>query len=78
MLRHCATKVCCDERIGVAGYLSVLALVAAVGIVVALYWLKPPPRTVVVPSSLVWERVLRETHPSRTGCAGGCPCCWPR
>src|SRR5258708_1016816 len=45
-------------------YLSVLALVAAVGIVLALYWLKPPPRTVVVPSSLVWERVLRETHPS--------------
>jgi Aerotolerance regulator N-terminal len=44
-------------------YLSVLALVAAVGIVAALYWLKPPPRTVVVPSSLVWDRVLRESHP---------------
>ena len=45
-------------------YLSVLALVVAVGIVAALYWLKPPPRTVVVPSSLVWDRVLRESHPS--------------
>jgi Aerotolerance regulator N-terminal len=44
-------------------YLSVLALVAAVGIVAALYWLNPPPRTVVVPSSLVWDRVLRESHP---------------
>jgi len=42
----------------------VLALVAAVGIVALLYWVKPPPRTVVVPSSLVWDRVLRESHPS--------------
>ncbi len=45
-------------------YLSVLALVVAVGIVAALYWLKPPPRTVVVPSSLLWDRVLRDSHPS--------------
>ena len=45
-------------------YLSVLPLVAAVGIVAVLYWLKPPPRTVVVPSSLVWDRVLRESYPS--------------
>ena len=44
-------------------YLSVLALVVAVGIVAVLYRLKPPPRTVVVPSGLVWDRVLRETHP---------------
>lgn len=43
-------------------YLSVLTLIAAVGIVAVLYWLKPPPRTVVVPSGLVWDRVLRETH----------------
>ena len=45
-------------------YLSVLPPVAAVGIVAVLYWLKPPPRTVVVASSLVWDRVLRESHPS--------------
>lgn len=45
-------------------YLSVLAVVVAVGIVAVLYWLKPPPRTVVVPSSLVWDHVLRESHPS--------------
>ena len=45
-------------------YLSALALIAAVGIVALLYWLKPPPRTVVVASSLVWDRVLRESHPS--------------
>ena len=44
-------------------YLWVLALVVAVGVVAALYWLKPPARTVVVPSSLVWDRVLRESHP---------------
>ncbi len=45
-------------------YVSVLALVVAVGIVAALYWFKPPSRTVVVSSSLVWDRVLRDSHPS--------------
>lgn len=44
-------------------YQSVLVLIAMVGIVAALYWLKPPPRRVVVPSTLVWDRVLRESHP---------------
>src|SRR5258708_2863095 len=43
-------------------YLSALALVATLAGVAALYWFKPPPRTVVVPSSLVWDRVLRESH----------------
>src|SRR5882724_13681169 len=45
-------------------YLSVLALIVVAGIVALLYWLKPPPRTVMVPSGLVWDRVLRESHPS--------------
>lgn len=45
-------------------YQAVLALVVAAGIVTLLYRLKPPPRTVVVPSSVVWDRVLRESHPS--------------
>ena len=45
-------------------YQAVLALVVALGLVTLLYWLKPPPRTVVVPSSVVWDRVLRESHPS--------------
>ena len=31
---------------------ALLAVLAAVGIVAVLYWLKPPPRTVVVPSSV--------------------------
>jgi hypothetical protein len=44
-------------------YLSVAALFFAIGIVALLYWLKPPPRTVVIPSSLVWDRVLRASHP---------------
>jgi hypothetical protein len=43
---------------------ALLAVLAAVGIVAVLYWLKPPSRTVVVPSSVVWDRVLRESHPS--------------
>ncbi len=41
-----------------------LALIAVAAIVALLYWLKPPPRTIVVASSLVWDRVLRESHPS--------------
>jgi hypothetical protein len=45
-------------------FLALLAVLAAIGTVAVLYWLKPPPRTVVVPSSLVWDRVLRESHPS--------------
>ena len=45
-------------------YVSVLALVGVVAIVAVLYWLKPPPRKVIVPSSLVWDRVLRESHPT--------------
>jgi hypothetical protein len=44
-------------------YESVLVLVVVLGIVATLYWLKPPPRRVVVSSSLVWDRVLRESHP---------------
>jgi hypothetical protein len=28
--------------------------------VVFLYWLKPPPRRVVVPSTLLWDRLLKE------------------
>ncbi len=43
-------------------YLSMFALVSAIGIVAVLYWLKPPPRTVVIPSSLVWDRVLRDSR----------------
>ena len=42
---------------------SVFVLIVTVGIVAALYWLKPPPRKVMVPSSLVWDRVLRESRP---------------
>ena len=41
------------------------ALLAATGAtVVFLYWLKPPPRRVVVPSNLIWSRLLREKRRS--------------
>jgi len=41
--------------------LAAAGLLAAVAIaVVTLYFLKPPPRRVVVPSHLLWLRVLRE------------------
>ncbi len=36
-----------------------LAAVAATGVVFALYLLRPPARRRVVPSELIWERVLR-------------------
>ena len=28
--------------------------------VIYLYWLKPPPQRVVVPSTLLWNRLLKE------------------
>lgn len=42
---------------------AVVALATALA-VAALYRLKPPPRRLLVPSSLIWDRVLREGHHS--------------
>jgi len=37
------------------------ALLAATAVAIAiLYWLKPPPTRVIVPSSILWNRLLRE------------------
>ncbi len=41
------------------GVMGVL-LSATVATVVFLYWLKPPPQRVVVPSTLLWDRLLKE------------------
>tara|TARA_Y100001949_G_C15984930_1_gene330127 strand:+ start:1235 stop:3076 length:1842 start_codon:yes stop_codon:yes gene_type:complete len=41
------------------GMMGVL-LSATVATVVFLYWLKPPPQRVVVPSTLLWDRLLKE------------------
>ena len=41
------------------GMMGVL-LGATVATVVFLYWLKPPPQRVVVPSTLLWDRLLKE------------------
>jgi hypothetical protein len=41
------------------GLVGALLGTTVVGIVY-LYWLKPPPRRVVVPSTLLWDRLLRE------------------
>lgn len=38
------------------------AVLAVVMVVTALYLLKPPARRLLVPSSLIWDRVLRESH----------------
>lgn len=51
------------SALAIPTWLPWLALVAAIGVVAALYWLQPPPRKVVVASSLLWERVLRERPP---------------
>ena len=40
---------------------AAIAALAAALIVTALYLLKPPPRRLLVPSSLIWDRVLRES-----------------
>lgn len=44
---------------------AVVALLAVLAVVIALYLLKPPLRRYVVPSTLIWERVLRQTHATR-------------
>ena len=43
---------------------AAIAALAATLVVFALYLLKPPPRRMLVPSSLIWDRVLRESHRS--------------
>ena len=42
-----------------AGMVAIL-LGSTVAAVVFLYWLKPPPRRVIVPSTLLWDRLLKE------------------
>lgn len=37
-----------------------LLLGSTVAVVVYLYWLKPPPQRVIVPSTLLWNRLLKE------------------
>ena len=41
---------------------AAIAALAAALVVTALYLLKPPPRRLLVPSSLIWDRVLRDSH----------------
>lgn len=43
---------------------AAIAVLATALVVTALYLLKPPPRRHLVPSSLIWDRVLRESHRS--------------
>ncbi len=43
---------------------AAFAALAAALVVTVLYLLKPPPRRLLVPSSLIWDRVLRESHRS--------------
>ena len=43
-------------------WLPAIALGAALAAVLALYLLHPPARRLILPSTLVWERVLRGSH----------------
>ncbi|MEO8003888.1 MAG: hypothetical protein ABI771_03210 [Betaproteobacteria bacterium] len=51
------------NALAMPAWLPWLVLVGVIGGVAALYWLQPPPRKVIVASSLLWERVLRERPP---------------
>ena len=44
--------------------LAGLILAGTAAAVAALYWLKPPPRRMVVPSRLLWNRLLKEKRRS--------------
>jgi Aerotolerance regulator N-terminal len=43
-----------------AGSTMALLLALTAGVIFFLYWLKPPPQRVVVPSTFIWQRVLKE------------------
>lgn len=43
-------------------FLSALIVAGVIAIIALLYWLRPPARTVVVPSSLIWDRVMLEVQ----------------
>jgi hypothetical protein len=45
---------------GLAPSTVALLLALTAGIIVFLYWLRPPPQRVVVPSTFIWQRVLKE------------------
>jgi len=45
----------------VLGTLAVSAIVLLTAAVIGvLYWLKPPPQKVLIPSTIIWQKVLRE------------------
>jgi len=46
--------------LGVSAGMVGLLLGGTVATVVFLYWLKPPPQRVVVPSTMLWNRLLKE------------------
>ncbi len=46
--------------LGLSLPIALALLVATAGAVLVLYWLKPPPRRVLVPSTAIWARVLHE------------------
>lgn len=45
---------------GLAGPTMALLLAATAGVILFLYWLRPPPQRVVVPSTIIWTLVLKE------------------
>jgi hypothetical protein len=47
-------------RFLLSGPTVALLLILTAGAIVFLYWLRPPPQRVVVPSTFLWHRVLRE------------------
>jgi hypothetical protein len=45
---------------GIGGPAMAALLALTAGVILFLYWLKPPPQRVVVPSTFLWQRVLKE------------------
>ena len=46
--------------LGMSAGMATIVLGGTIAIVVYLYWLKPPPQRVIVPSTLLWDRLLKE------------------
>ncbi len=45
---------------GLAGWTVAFLLALTAGAILFLYWLRPPPQRVVVPSTFLWQRVLKD------------------
>ena len=48
--------------LGLSLPIALTVFVATTGVILVLYWLKPPPRRILIPSAAIWTQILQERH----------------